>query len=108
MRQLVEQAFGWDEYSQDAAFARKFALSDVRIVTLAGKDIRWIQLQADDRRMNLCQFYIVPECQGRGIGGAVLAASRRFRKAQAGRHLVGHERQPCARLLSAPRFPRER
>jgi GNAT superfamily N-acetyltransferase len=72
MRKLVERAFGWDEYSQDAAFARKFALSEVRIVTLAGKDIGWIQIQADDRRMNLCQFFIAPECQGRGIGGAVL------------------------------------
>jgi len=39
MRKPVDQTLGWDEYSQDAAFARKFVLSEVRIVTLAGKDI---------------------------------------------------------------------
>src|SRR4029077_5884858 len=71
MRKLVEHGLGSDEYSQDAAFARKFALSEVRIVTLAGKDIGRIQIQTDDRRLNLCQFCTAPECQGR-IGGAVL------------------------------------
>jgi len=39
MRKPVDQTLGWDEYSQDAAFARKFVLSEVRIVNLAGKDI---------------------------------------------------------------------
>ena len=71
-REPVERAFGWDEYSQDAIFARQFVPSEVRIVTLEGKDIGWIQTQIDDRTVNLCQFYIAPEIQRRGIGGVVL------------------------------------
>lgn len=72
MRALVEQAIGWDEYSQDAAFARKFILGEVRIITLDGKDIGWLQIQADDQCMILRQFFIAPEYQARGIGAAVL------------------------------------
>jgi GNAT superfamily N-acetyltransferase len=72
MRELVEQTFGWDEYSQDATFARQFVLSEVRIITLDGEDIGWIQTQSSDRTINLGQFFIAPERQGRGIGSAVL------------------------------------
>ncbi len=71
-RDLVEQAFGWDEYWQDALFARQFALNEVRIITLDGTDIGWIQTQIDGRTMKLGQFHIAPERQGRGIGSTVL------------------------------------
>ena len=72
MHELVEQVFGWDEYSQDAIFARQFVLSEVRIVTLEGKDIGWIQTQSNDRTINLGQLYIAPGSQCRGVGSAVL------------------------------------
>jgi GNAT superfamily N-acetyltransferase len=72
MRELIEQAFGWDEYSQDAIFARQFVLDEVHIVTIDGKDVGWIQIQRDAATINLGQFYIAPDRQNRGIGGMVL------------------------------------
>ena len=72
MRVLIDEAFGWNEYRQDATFAQQFVLSEVRIVTLSRKDVGWTQAQRSDRAINLGHFYISPEHQGRGIGSAVL------------------------------------
>ncbi|HEY8015127.1 MAG TPA: GNAT family N-acetyltransferase, partial [Dongiaceae bacterium] len=72
MHDMTEEAFGWDEYRQDMSFARQFILKEVRVITLDGKDIGWIQTRAEGAVLNLFQFYVAPEWQGRGIGGFVL------------------------------------
>jgi GNAT superfamily N-acetyltransferase len=72
MHDLVDQAAGWDEYRMEMNFARQFDLSEVRIVTLNGRDIGWIQTRAGSETTVLLQFYIVPEAQGRGFGSAIL------------------------------------
>jgi GNAT superfamily N-acetyltransferase len=72
MRERIEKAFGWDEYRQDMSFARQFILREVRIITLAGKDVGWIQTRVERPVMNLFQFYVAPEWQGRGIGSHIL------------------------------------
>ena len=72
MHDMTEEAFGWDEYRQDMSFARQFILKEVRIITLAGKDVGWIQTRAEGAVLNLFQFYVAPEWQGRGVGSYVL------------------------------------
>ena len=72
MHDRTEEAFGWDEYRQDMSFARQFILTEVRIITLTGKDVGWIQTRTEGAVMNLFQFYVAPEWQGRGIGRYVL------------------------------------
>ena len=72
MRDRIEAAFGWDEYRQDMSFAQQFVLREVRVITLEGKDIGWIQTRAEGPVLNLFQFYIAPEFQNRGIGTLVL------------------------------------
>jgi len=72
MLDRIEEAFGWDEYRQDMSFARQFILGEVRIITLAGKDVGWIQTRIEAPVMDLFQFYVAPERQGRGIGSHVL------------------------------------
>jgi GNAT superfamily N-acetyltransferase len=72
MRDMLDEAIGWDEYRQDMNFARKFVLSEVRIITLKGKDVGWIQTRIDGAVMNLLHFYVVPESQNDGIGSVVL------------------------------------
>ena len=72
MRERTDEAFGWDEYRQDMSFARQFILREVRIITLAGKDVGCIQTRIEGPVMNLFQFYLAPEWQGRGIGSHVL------------------------------------
>ncbi|HSY85785.1 MAG TPA: GNAT family N-acetyltransferase [Verrucomicrobiae bacterium] len=72
MRDRIEAIIGWDEYRQDMSFARKFVLGEVRVITLRGKDVGWIQTRIEGSAMTLLQFYVVPELQGRGIGTLVL------------------------------------
>jgi len=72
MRDRLAAIIGWDEYRQDMNFARKFILREVRIVTLAGRDVGWIQTRIEDEVMNLLQFYILPEWQNHGLGTLVL------------------------------------
>ncbi len=66
----IDEAFGWDEYRQDMSFARQFVLRD--IITLGRKDVGWIQTRAEGAVLNLFQFYVAPEWQGRGVGSTVL------------------------------------
>jgi GNAT superfamily N-acetyltransferase len=72
MHDRTEEAFGWDEYRQDMSFARQFILKEVRVITHGGKDVGWIQTRTEGAVLNLLQFYVAPEWQGRGIGGVVL------------------------------------
>jgi GNAT superfamily N-acetyltransferase len=72
MHERTDEAFGWDEYRQDMSFARQFVLREVRIITLGAKDVGWIQTRAEGAVLNLLQFYVAPEWQGRGVGSTVL------------------------------------
>jgi GNAT superfamily N-acetyltransferase len=72
MRDRIEEAFGWDEYRQDMGFAQQFVLREVRIISLRGKDVGWIQTRAEGPVLNLFQFYVAAEFQNRGVGTQVL------------------------------------
>ena len=72
MRELIERLFGWDKSREEKNFARFFKLDEVRIITVDGQDVGWIQEQIFDRGINLGSFYVVPSMQGRGIGTEVL------------------------------------
>ena len=72
MRDPIERAFGWDEYRQDLSFARQYVQSEVRIITLNGRDIGWHQTRSVGPTLHLFQFYIAPAWQNRGIGSLVL------------------------------------
>ena len=72
MRDPIERAFGWDEYRQDLSFARQYVQSEVRIITLNGRDIGWHQTRSVGPTLHLFQFYIAPAWQNQAIGGVVL------------------------------------
>jgi GNAT superfamily N-acetyltransferase len=72
MRDLTEQAFGWDEYRQDLSFAGQYVQSEVRIITLNDRDVGWLQTRVVGATLNLFQFYIAPAWQNQGIGSLVL------------------------------------
>ena len=72
MRDIIELAFGWDEYRQDLSFARQYVQSEVRIITLNGRDIGWLQTRSVGPTLHLFQFYIAPRWQNQGLGSLVL------------------------------------
>ena len=72
MRGMIERLFGWDQTREDRNFAAFFKLDEVRIITVDGQDVGWIQEQVEERTVNLGSFYVAPAMQGRGIGTKVL------------------------------------
>jgi ribosomal protein S18 acetylase RimI-like enzyme len=89
MRDLTEQAFGWDEYRQDLSFAGQYVQREVRIITLNGRDVGWLQTRIVGPTLHLFQLYIAPAWQNQGIGSLVLT-----------RMLAQAERRGCNVALS--------
>jgi ribosomal protein S18 acetylase RimI-like enzyme len=72
MRPYTEQLMVWDDEKQQASFATLWELEEVRIVTLDGNDVGWLQLQESPTEVRLLQFFIAPDQQRNGIGTEVL------------------------------------
>ena len=72
MRGMIERLFGWDQAREDRNFAAFFKLDEVRIITVDGQDVGWIQEQVEERTINLGSFYVMPAMQRCGIGTKVL------------------------------------
>jgi GNAT superfamily N-acetyltransferase len=72
MRGIIERLFGWDQTREERNFAGFFKVEEVRIIIADGQDVGWIQVQVEDRMINLGSFYVMPAMQGRGIGTKVL------------------------------------
>jgi len=72
MRGIIERLFGWDREREEKNFAQFFKLGEVRIITVDGQDVGWIQEQVLDKSINLGSFYVAPGMQNRGVGTQVL------------------------------------
>ena len=84
MRWIAERLFGWDEAAQDARFAGKFVLTEVRIIVAGDTDVGYLQTIAGADAFDLKEFHIDARFQNRGIGAEVvrllLAEARRMAK----------------------------
>jgi ribosomal protein S18 acetylase RimI-like enzyme len=72
MRWIIERLVGWDEAREDKNFAQFFKLDEVRIITVDGQNVGWIQEQIVDTSINLGSFYVTPVMQRQGVGTQVL------------------------------------
>ena len=72
MRWIIERLFGWDQSREEKNFAQFFKLDEVRIISVDGRDVGWIQEQIADTTLNLGSFYVTPVMQRRGVGTHVL------------------------------------
>jgi GNAT superfamily N-acetyltransferase len=68
MRSLMAGLGPWNEAERKAALRRSFKADDVKIISLDGKDIGWMQISERDTDYNLAQIQLLQECCGRGIG----------------------------------------
>ena len=71
-REYLEKASGWNEEEQRQLHQRRFDAHDFRIIEVAGKDVGIMAMSHQSDCINLHQLFILPDCQGRGIGGACL------------------------------------
>lgn len=73
MRPYMQELIVWDEQEQRASFAAQWKREEVRIITVDGKDVGWLQVAELSTEIRLQKFFIAPEYQRSGIGSEVLS-----------------------------------
>jgi GNAT superfamily N-acetyltransferase len=71
MDQIITQ-LGLDMARQRECFARQWHVAEVRIITMSGADIGWLQTEASESTLFLGQLYLSVDMQRQGIGTRVL------------------------------------
>ena len=83
MRGYVEATWGaWDEGVQEIFFRQGFFPEKLQIIVAEGRDAGLLEVERNLYEIFLRRIELAPECQGRGLGGAVvgdLAAEARAR-----------------------------
>lgn len=74
MRPLMAALGSWNEEERRAALRRSFKADDVRIISVKGADIGWMQVSERDADYNLAQIQLLGEYCGRGIGTRLIRA----------------------------------
>jgi ribosomal protein S18 acetylase RimI-like enzyme len=77
------QTLNLDRAAQVANFRKRWAVPQVRIITLDGADIGWLQTATEDDALFLAQLFVAPAFQRQGIGTEVLE------------HLIGEAASAC-------------
>jgi ribosomal protein S18 acetylase RimI-like enzyme len=72
MRGVVEQTWGWNDGWQRAEFARRFRSYTVSVVESDARPIGGLFLEHGPDAIFIHEIQLLPECQGRGIGTAVV------------------------------------
>lgn len=72
MRRYVEQVWGWDDAKQRTYFAAHFDPVPTRIVSRGRADVGTVTVEWREGEAWVGNLEILPEWQGRGVGGAVL------------------------------------
>jgi GNAT superfamily N-acetyltransferase len=71
MDHIITQ-LGLDMARQRESFARQWHVAEVRIITMSGEDIGWLQTKTSDSTLFLGQLYLSVHMQRQGIGTRVL------------------------------------
>jgi len=69
-RGYMEKSSGWNEEEQRKLHQGRFAEHDFRIMQLSGVNVGILAMSWQPDCIKLHQMFILPEYQGRGIGGA--------------------------------------
>lgn len=72
MKEYVEATWGWDEAFQQERFSRSFYPATSQIIVVDGRDVGELALEEKDDELFLSDIYILPACQNRGLGTALL------------------------------------
>ena len=72
MRPYMQELIVWDEQEQRASFAAQWKREEVRIISVDGKDVGWLQVAELPAEIRLQKFFVSPQYQRSGIGSEVL------------------------------------
>jgi ribosomal protein S18 acetylase RimI-like enzyme len=73
MRPYMQELIVWDEREQTASFAAQWKREEVRIISVDGKDVGWLQVTEFPTEIRLQKFFVAPQYQRSGIGSEVLS-----------------------------------
>jgi ribosomal protein S18 acetylase RimI-like enzyme len=73
MRPYMQELGVWDEQEQRSTIATQWKLEEVRIISVDGNDVGWLQIAELPAEIRLQKFFILPEYQRSGIGSEVLS-----------------------------------
>ena len=63
----------WDEQQQRASFPAQWKREEVRIISIDGNDVGWLQVAELPTEIRLQKFFVSPQYQRSGIGTEVLS-----------------------------------
>ena len=72
IRGVVEQTWGWNDGWQRAEFARRFRSYTVSVVESDARPVGGLFTEHGPEAIFIHEIQILPECQGRGIGTAIV------------------------------------
>ena len=73
MRPYLKELGVWDEQQRRAGFGAQWKREEVRIISVEGKGVRWLQVAELLTEIRLQKFYVSPQYQRSGIGSEVLS-----------------------------------
>jgi ribosomal protein S18 acetylase RimI-like enzyme len=73
MRPYLQELGVWNEQQQRARFTAQWKREEVRIISVEGKDVGWLQVAELPTEIRLQKFYVSPQYQRSGIGSEVLS-----------------------------------
>jgi ribosomal protein S18 acetylase RimI-like enzyme len=73
MRPYMEELNVWNEQQQRASFAAQWKQEEIRIISVDGKDVGWLQVADLPTEIRLQKFFVSPQFQRHGIGSEVLS-----------------------------------
>jgi len=68
----INAIFGWDDDIQQQLHQQEWAEEKPTIITLSGHAVGSYLLQNNADHFYFCRFFLLPNCQGKGIGSEVL------------------------------------
>jgi len=72
MRDAVESMWGWDEAAQETLFDGSFTTENLQIVQVEARDVGAMAVTRRPSELFLENIQIVPDCQGQGLGTALI------------------------------------
>jgi ribosomal protein S18 acetylase RimI-like enzyme len=72
MRPYMHELNVWDEQEQRSSFTARWKLEEVRMISVDGNDVGWLQFTELPAEIRLQKFLILPRYRRSGIGSEVL------------------------------------
>ena len=69
---LFREVDAWDEDAAVGRLRASFAVADVWIIMVDGKEAGWFEISEENEGLELHQIHLVPTARGRGIGTYIL------------------------------------